>query len=518
MSKKVNNNKSLVKNLKKYSTFSEILQFTSERVPQKIFLIQGNKKINFKEFNNLVNQCCNYFKYLKLQNGDVISAILPNSIEFLIIYFAAIRSRIIINPFPFHMSAKDVLSKLEIINPNKIFCSKKHVKEFSKSKYKILNIEDYENKNFVRHLSSFSNQNFISIPVSGDQTAVLYYSSGTTGNPKIIEYSYRSMVETQLSMVRNNFTNENSLHLCVLPLGHTASLRYTIKQAVCMGSTVVLYESFWKIRLNFWKEIYKYKATFVEVVPTILITILNTKYDNYNKLQNSSLEFIGCGSAYLPLNIQKKFEEKFGVGVANLYGLSETGATHFDNPQSLNRKIGSIGKPFDIFTVKIFDEKRKKAPTGKIGEIGIKGPGLLKGYLKNSKLFKNSFHEGFFLTGDLGMIDKNGFNFFIDRKKDLIIKGGVNIVPSEIDEIILTHPAIEEAATVAVPDPFFGENVKSYVTVKNNFSADTNEIKKFCTEKIGDFKSPSEIEIIDKLPKGPSGKILKRELRERIFK
>ena len=152
MNKKVYTNKSLVKNLEEYSTFSEILQFTSERVPQKIFLIQGSKKINFKEFNNLVNQCCNYFKYLKLQNGDVISAILPNSIEFLIIYFAAIRSRIIINPFPFHMSAKDVLSKLEIINPNKIFCSKKHVKEFSKSKYKILNIEDYENKNFVRHL------------------------------------------------------------------------------------------------------------------------------------------------------------------------------------------------------------------------------------------------------------------------------------------------------------------------------------------------------------------------------
>ena len=135
MNKKVYTNKSLVKNLKEYSTFSEILQFTSERVPKKIFLIQGNKKINFNEFNNLVNQCYNYFKYLKLQNGDVISAILPNSIEFLIIYFAAIRSRIIINPFPFHMSAQDVLTKLEIINPNKIFCSKKHVSEFSKSKY-----------------------------------------------------------------------------------------------------------------------------------------------------------------------------------------------------------------------------------------------------------------------------------------------------------------------------------------------------------------------------------------------
>ena len=383
MNKKIYTNKSLVKNLKEYSTFSEILQFTSERVPKKIFLIQGDKKINFHEFNNLVNQCCNYFKYLKLRNGDVISVILSNSIEFLIIYFASIRSRIIINPFPFHMSAQDVLTKLEIINPNKIFCSKKHVKEFLKSKYQILNIEDYENKNFIEHLSSFSKQNFVIMPVKNDQTAVLYYSSGTTGNPKIIEYSYRSMIEAQLSMVRNNFTNEDTVHLCVLPLGHTASLRYTIKQAVCMGSTVILYESFWKIRLNFWKEIYKYRATFVEVVHTILITILNTKYDDFNKLQNSSLEFIGCGSACLPINIQKKFEEKFGVGVANLYGLSETGATHFDNPRNSNRKIGSIGKPFDIFTVKIFDENRKKVLAGKIGEIGIKGPGLLKGYLKN---------------------------------------------------------------------------------------------------------------------------------------
>ena len=516
MNKKNFNNKFLVENLKKYSTFSEILHFTAERVPEKIFLIQKDTKVSFKEFNNLVNQCCNYFESLELREGDVISLVLPNSIDFLIIYFAAIRSRIVINPFPFHMFAQDILNKLDIINPVKIFSSKKHTPEFSKSKYQIINVG--ENKSFIDHLSIFKSQEFKVKSIIKDKTAVLYYSSGTTGNPKIIEYSYKSMVETQLSMLRDNFTNENSIHLCVLPLGHTASLRYTIKQSVCTGSTVVLYDSFWKIKSNFWKEITKYKATFVEIVPTILITILNTKYIDFDKSQKSSLDFIGCGSAYLPVNVQKKFEEKFGVTVANLYGLSETGATHFDNPKCSNRIIGSIGKPFDIFTVKIFKENRQEASTGEIGEIGVKGPGLLKGYLNNQKLFNQSFHEGFFLTGDLGMINENDVNFFVDRKKDLIIKGGINIVPSEIDEIISTYPGVEEVATIGQPDLFFGESVKSYVTVKNNSSVDTNKIINFCIAKIGEFKSPSIIELVDKLPKGPSGKILKRELRERAYK
>lgn len=518
MNNKFYSNSSLLKDLKKCLTFSEILEFTSARVPENFFLIQGDKKISFKEFNLLVNQCCNYFKHIDLRRGDIISVILPNSVEFLIIYFAAIRSRIIINPFPFHMSAQDVLNKVEMINPKKVFCSKKHIMEFSKSEFEIINIDADSNKSLVDELLTFKNYDFKFMSIDNNQTAVLYYSSGTTGNPKIIEYSHKSMVETQLSMIRSNFTNSKSIHLCVLPLGHTASLRYTIKQSVCLGTSVILYESFWKIRTDFWKEIYKHKITFVEVVPTILITILNTNYYDFKKKQSSSLEFIGCGSAYLPPNIQRNFQKKFNVSVANLYGLSETGATHFDDPRSLKRKIGSIGKPFDIFSVKILDEKRKEVSFGKIGEIAIKGSGLFKGYLKNKKLYQNSFHKGFFLTGDLGMIDKTGYNFFVDRKKDLIIKGGVNIVPSEIDEIILSHPEVEEVATIGVPDPFFGEVVKSYIITKNNFLLSTDEIKNFCIEKIGDFKSPSEIELVDRLPKGPSGKILKRELRERINK
>ena len=145
MNKKNFNNKFLVENLKKYSTFSEILHFTAEKVPEKIFLIQKDTKVSFKEFDNLVNQCCNYFESIKLREDDVISVVLPNSIDFLIIYFAAIRSRIVINPFPFHMFAQDILNKLDIINPVKIFSSKKHTPEFSKSKYQnlILNQSRY---------------------------------------------------------------------------------------------------------------------------------------------------------------------------------------------------------------------------------------------------------------------------------------------------------------------------------------------------------------------------------------
>jgi long-chain acyl-CoA synthetase len=503
----------LSKKIESFDTFSEILSYRANVSPEKIFLIEGDKVLTYKKFNNLVDSCCFYFKKNGIIPGNVISVVLRNSVDYLIIYFAAIRSRLIINPFPYHTSANEVIQKARDVKPEIIFCHNNHFKSLLKSKYKIINLDKIGDESFSIYLEGFKNKSHPILPIIDNQVAVYYYSSGTTGGPKIIEYTHKSMVLGQASMVRAGFSKLNSVHLCVLPLGHTASLRYTVKQCICTGSMIVLYESFWKLRSNLWSEVDKHKATFMEIVPSILIAILNTPYKDFNKKQVNSISFIGCGSAFLPKNLQDSFEKKFGIKVANLYGLSETGATHFDDPSQDSWKAGSIGKPFDIVECKIFTESGKEVKDGNDGEIGIKGPGLFKGYLNNTKLYNNCFHKGFFMTGDIGRKDKQGNYYYTDRKKDLIIKGGINIVPSHIEGVLQSYPFIKEAAVIGVPDMLLGETIKCFLIPKNGIKIDADKIRNYCKEKLGDFKTPSEIEIVETLPKGPSGKILKKDLR-----
>ncbi len=503
----------LASNIEQFPSFSEILSNTAERSPDQIFLIEGENRWNYGMFNSLVNRCCHYFDNAGLQAGDIISVILRNSVDYLILYFAAIRSRIILNPFPFHLNAEEVISKVEIIEPKIIFCHKSHYEALSNSKFRTENLDNEKSKAFHEVLSDYPADTFRSPEMEGDQTAVMYYSSGTTGNPKIIEYTHRSMVLSQASMLRSGFTKPGDIHLCILPLGHTAVLRYSIKQCVCTASTVVLYESFWKLRTNLWNEIEKHGATFIEVVPSILIAILNTPYKDFNKAQAKSIDFIGCGSSFLASNLQEAFEKRFGVPVANLYGLSETGATHFDNPDEQGRKTGNIGRPFDIVDVKLFDDKGSEVGNHETGEFGIKGPGLFKGYYKNREASDKCFKNGYFMTGDLGRIDENGIFYYVDRIKDLIIKGGVNIVPSQIEEVLQSHSVVQEAAVIGKPDMLLGETIKCYIVPKNGEILDSKELKTYCKKKLGDFKTPSEFEVVEALPKGSSGKILKRELR-----
>ena len=326
------------------------------------------------------------------------------------------------------------------------------------------------------------------------------------------------MIENQASMFEAGCFNHNSVHLCVLPLGHTAALNNSVFHCVLTGSSVIMFESFWKVRSELWDIIHEHKVTYMVVVPTILIAILNTPYDNFSKDKVKSLSFIGCGSALLDKSLQSKFEKKFGIPVANLYGSSETGATHFDNPFKKGRKTGNIGKLLNNVDGKIYKDGSLIDKVGEEGELCIKSPALLNGYFNDNQAYEDCFIDGFFKTGDIVSFDKNKVFYYVDRKKDLIIKGGVNILPSQIDAVLQSHPQIIEAATVGKPDIFFGETIKSYVVLKNDKVIDTQEIVIFCEDKLGAFKTPSDIEFLNELPKGTSGKILKRELRKKDLK
>jgi long-chain acyl-CoA synthetase len=238
--------------------------------------------------------------------------------------------------------------------------------------------------------------------------------------------------------------------------------------------------------------------------------ILNTKF-SIKKTQFKSIRFIGCGSALLSKELQNQFQEKYGLYLSNMYGLSETGATHFDNPFVNERSTGNIGKPFDIYDIAIINNGKQCLPNT-IGEIGIKGDGLFSGYLNENN--NELYWDGYFLTGDIGQVDSSGLCHYIERKKDLIIRGGINILPSSIDSILLENKAVVESATVGAYDPVYGEKVISYIVCKEQ--VDIESMLNECKKQLGAFKAPSEIILIDRLPKGPSGKVLKRVLRDKV--
>lgn len=490
--------------MKNFNNISDVLKFWGTKKPNKIFIIDGKKNYSFSEINHFVNSCCFFFKSLGLKERDIVSFNLKNSIEFVIIYFACIRSNIVANPLPHTISETETLEKVKFLKSKYLFSDRK-----IKKKKNFFLVEKKNKTSFIDIiLKSNLNKNNYFTKINNKNTAVLYYSSGTTNNPKIIEYSYRSMINLQIAMSRIKFTGPNTTHLCILPMGHTSVLRYSIKQSLFMGSTFVILNNFWEIKNKFWNIIDKYNINYVQLVPSIVTSLITIKTKNFKKRK---IKF-GCGSDKIDFKVKKFFEKKFKTKLLNLYGLSEIGASHFQNKD--NDKENSIGTPLDIYKCKIFKKKNKIAQKNKIGELGVKGTALFNGYYKNKILTKQSFNKfGYFLTGDLCSKDENNNFFYHGRKKDLIIKGGVNINPNEIDEVVKEYsPVIERSATIGIDDEFLGQKIKTFLKLKNK-KISINLLHKYLAKKLGHLKKPDEVVIIKKFPTTSTGKVIKRFLK-----
>lgn len=498
-------------------SFSDILRLHALKCPERVWLHDGNTGLDytFKAIDLLVDKAVSFLRERRCLPGDIVSAVIDNRLEYIVIFLASHRLGLIFNPFPFNLGSNDVCKYLNYIEPKLVFCQDKHFHDLELKGWPVELVADKEQGNvFLEELRVLHKIDVEDFSPKDNETACIYYSSGTTGNPKGIMYSHRNIIENISSVVRGFGWGRDDYHLVILPIGHTAAINYSFLPCLYSSAGMVLFESFWKIRNNFWKYIEKFNVTYVEVVPSILFSIVNTPYEDYERARINQLKYIGCGSAPLPLEIQKKMEEKYQIRVANLYGLSETGPTHIDNPLELDWKPGSIGRPLDVNNVIVVDDDGKELRDGIVGEIAISGQNVFTGYYKNSEATMAVFKNGYFLTGDLGYKDSNGIFYFSERKKDLIIKGGVNIFPGEIDEVIFSHPLVKESLTVGVPHQYLGELIKSYIVVKKGENIKEDEIKQFCQDRLGEFKCPDQFIFVDDIPKGPSGKLLRRILKE----
>jgi long-chain acyl-CoA synthetase len=345
---------------------------------------------------------------------------------------------------------------------------------------------------------------------SGDDTAVILYTSGTTGTPKGAELTHsnlrRNCTVTQTTL--GEFNHEDVL-LGALPLFHSFGQTCGMNSAVAVGACLTLLPRFDPDKALAIIE--RDKVTVFQGVPTMYNAMLHA--DAADTVDTSCLRLCMSGGAAIPVELIRGFEDKFGCAILEGYGLSETSPVASFNHPDRERKPGSIGTPIEGVEMQVWDDDGNEMPQGEVGEIVIRGHNVMKCYWERPEATEEAIDDdGWFRTGDMAKVDEDGYFFIVDRKKDLIIRGGYNVYPREIEEVLYEHPAIQEAAVLGVPDESLGEEVGAAVVLKKGESIDPDEIKAYVKEQVASYKYPRRIWFEDELPKGPTGKILKREI------
>lgn len=355
--------------------------------------------------------------------------------------------------------------------------------------------------------------------VDADDVAVLMYTSGTTGKPKGVMLSHRNVIAGGLNTVEAHALSRDDRALCVLPLYHINAEIVTLVAPLISGGSVVMPHHF--STRTFWTLIQSYQCTWFSVVPTIVAYLLAHGDDQEVKVNGnpafSQVRFGRSASSALPASTHKAFEDAFGITLIETMGLTETAAQILSNPlPPFQTQYGSPGIAYRN-QVKVVAKNGVEPPRGETGELVVRGCNVMQGYYKNPEATEKSLdEEGWLHTGDLGYQDDEGFFFITGRLKELIIKGGENIAPREIDDTLLKHPAILEAAAFAVEDPHYGQDIMAGVVFKQGKWASIPELIGFCQEELGRFKTPKEIQVFQWLPRGPSGKVQRLKITDML--
>ena len=344
--------------------------------------------------------------------------------------------------------------------------------------------------------------------------ALLMYTSGTTGRPKGVLHTHKSVTAGGEYTSDAHRLEAPDRVLCALPLYHINGQIVTAVAPLVHGGSVVMPHRF--SVSNFWELVARYECTWINVVPTIIAYLLNAPHPGEQGHDISRVKFCRSASAPLPPELHRAFEERFGISIIETFGMTETNAPCFTNPyEQAKRKIGSPGTAYGN-EAKIIDPKTgADLPPNAPGEVMIRGDNVMKCYYKDPEnTAKTVEADGWMHSGDVGYLDDDGFLFVTGRIKELIIKGGENIAPREIDEALLKHPAVLEAAAVGVPDPSYGQEIMACVVLKPGEPCTVDELMTFSQQELGRYKCPKIIKLVDALPKGPSGKVQRLKLLE----
>ncbi|MBU8919442.1 long-chain fatty acid--CoA ligase [Bacillus sp. FJAT-29953] len=493
---------------------SEQLEEHVKLQPDKLITAYQGREMTYGQLYQQAKNLAGYFQGKGYQKDDIIAVYLPNSDYFVICYYACQLGGFSVMPVNTKLTAPEVEYIFSHSEAKAIIYDVRyeaHLNQIGST------LEQFKDRLAVGGedslLAVLADDKIPFQPVKIDQndTAVVFYTSGTTGKPKGVMLSAGNVrAAAQIWSDVMEISAADRMHI-VTPLFHCAASHCFTVPTIYKGGTVVIEEAFSPEQTLRTME--KEKVTIFFGVPAIYSILLNTP-----KMANtdlSGLRLFTYGAAPMPYELVRTVKERYpDVKVQNLYGQTENspGATTLKDHYALD-KVGSVGEPLPGLEVEVVDEFGEPVPTGEVGEIVVKGPLVMKGYLKNDEATRQALKNGWLYSGDLGRFDQDGLLYIVDRKKDMINRGGENVYPVEVEEVLYQIPEILEAAVVGVPHPIYGEVPKAFVVPKEGRTLTEEDVLTYCKTKLAKYKLPVELDFLDTLPRNASGKVLKHVLR-----
>ena len=532
----------------------QLLEDSAHRFPGHTAIIFPGRfgdahRMSFAELDRQVNRLANALIELGIRKGDRVALLLPNCPQFVISYYAVLKAGgIVVATNPLY-SPREMEFQLNDCGAETIILLSLFYNTVAGIKGRtslrnlvVTNIKEYlpqpsrllftllrEKKEGHRADISMTTNTYPfqqllkrfdptppPVTVTSGDNALFQYTGGTTGLSKAAVATHRAVIANMLQLKAwggpINFKEGEEVVLGVMPLFHVYGMITVMHTSIAIGSAMVLLPRFETEQVL--KAINRYKPIFFPGVPTMYVAINN--HPKVSKYDLRSIKACVSGAAPLPVEVQQRFEELTGGRLVEGYGLSETTVVTHCNPLTGMRKMGSIGVPFPDVEAKIMDMEtgEKEMPLGEVGELAVRAPQVMKGYWNRPEETEMVLRNGWLYTGDLATMDEDGFFRIVDRKKEMILAGGFNVYPRDIEEVLYEHPKVREAVCYGVPDPYRGQTVKVAIVLKEGETVTEEEIIEFCRERLARFKVPKLVEFRESLPKTPIGKVLRRVLME----
>jgi len=505
--------------------------------PDQSAVVCGDARLSYAQLHAAANQLAGGMAALGLRPGDRVALSCPNTPHFLMAYFGLLKAGAAVVPLNVLQKPREIAYHLKDSDAKALLVFEGTVELPMAAMAQAARAEAPS----CEHLIVMTSNPAAPSPVEGaptlgqtmhgrspvfethaarpDDTAVMLYTSGTTGQPKGAELSH-------FNMVLNALTSREALsalhhrtldvQLVSLPLFHSTGQTCQMNAGVSAMSTLVLLPRFdpamalsliQRERVSFWVG-----------VPTMYWALLQQAMTTGVDLApiREQLRMCASGGAPMPVELMRQFESAFGVRILEGYGLSETSPLATLNHPQRPSRAGSVGHPVIGVEVRVVDERDQPVPAGTPGEVVIRGPNIMKGYYKQPDATAAAMRGGWFHTGDIGVLDEDGYLSIVDRKKDMILRGGLNVYPRELEEVLMTHPDVSLVAVIGVPDERLGEEIKAFIVPRGGARVTELEMVAWCREQFAGYKYPRIVEFRDVLPLGPTGKVLKRELRARV--
>ncbi len=511
---------------------SVLLEDSAHHVPDRVAVIFNDMKLTYAQVNAMANQVAQGLIGLGVEKGDKVALGCPNLPYFPIVYYGILKAGAVVVPLNVLLKPREIAYHLKDSDA-KVYCCFEGTEQLPMG---TMGHAGFEQVDSCEHMVMITANPAAPSPIEGvmtlgmlmhgkspvfegvdteaTDTAVILYTSGTTGQPKGAELSHSNMVMNARLSDNMYEAAEHEIHLITLPLFHSFGQTVQMNSGFYNRASISLLPRFdAEAALSI---IQRDKVTFFAGVPTMYWAMLNVQ-DAETKFDLDAiaghLRLCASGGSAMPVEVMKAFEEKFNVTILEGYGLSETSPVASFNPEKGVRKPGSVGLPVWGVNIRLVDVNDKDVPQGELGEILIKGHCVMKGYYKREDATKTAVRNGWLYTGDIGRIDEDGYVYIADRVKDMIIRGGFNVYPRELEEVMMSHPDVSLVAVIGIPDDEYGEEVKAYVIRNAGATITEDELRAWCKENMAAYKYPRHIEFLEQLPMTATGKILKRELK-----